>query len=143
MVSLNRCASALAIVAACAAVQIVAIDWRSPSVTAVAAEPQTAGVSGGDEQQAKAVCGTCHPLPPPDILPRNAWRDEFVRMMFIREGRLPPIGPPAVVNRTVQLPPDMEQVLPFFTSHAPERLPAPETWPDPSASRRFNSSGMA
>ena len=134
MVSLNRCASALAIVAACAAVQIVAIDWRSPSVTAVAAEPQTAGVSGGDEQQAKAVCGTCHPLPPPDILPRNAWRDEFIRMMFIRENRLPPIGPPAVVNRTVQLPPDMAQVLPFFTSHAPERLPAPETWPDPSES---------
>ena len=28
----------------------------------------------------------------------------------------------------------MAQVLPFFTSHAPERLPAPETWPDPSES---------
>ena len=76
----------------------------------------------------------CHPLPPPDILPRNAWRDEFIRMMFIRENRLPPIGPPAVVNRTVQLPPDMAQVLPFFTSHAPEHLPAPEAWPDPSES---------
>ena len=51
-------------------------------------------------------------------------------MMFIRENRLPPIGPPGSVSRTVQLPPDMEQVLPFFTSRAPERLPAPEPWPD-------------
>ena len=72
----------------------------------------------------------CHAFPPPDILPRQVWRDEFVRMMFIRENRLPPLGPPAVVNRTVQLPPDMEQALPFFTSRAPERLPAPERWPD-------------
>ena len=61
-------------------------------------------------------------------------------MMFIREKRLPPTGPAGRVNRTVQLPPDMEQALPFFTSRAPERLPAPEPWPAP-ASRRFSSRG--
>jgi hypothetical protein len=83
------------------------------------------------ERQARATCGSCHAYPPPDILPRACWRDEFVRMMFIREGRTPPIGPPGVVNRSVQLPADMEQVLPFYVSHAPERLPPPEAWPQP------------
>src|SRR4029453_18729971 len=53
--------------------------------------------------------------------------------MFIREGRLPPIGPPGLANRNVQLPPDMEQVLPFYVSAAPERLSAPQPWPDPAA----------
>ena len=47
-----------------------------------------------DEKLARATCGGCHAFPPPDILPRDLWRDEFVRMMFIRENRLPPIGPP-------------------------------------------------
>jgi hypothetical protein len=87
-----------------------------------------------DEQRARAVCGTCHTFPPPDILPRDAWRAEFIRMMFIRDNRLPPVGPPAVVNRTLQLPSDLAQVLPFFTSRAPERLPPPAAWPDPAQS---------
>ena len=67
----------------------------------------------------RVVCGSCHAYPPPDILPRDNWGDEFVRMMFIREGRLPPIGPPGLANRNVQLPADMEQVLPFYVSRAP------------------------
>jgi len=90
------------------------------------------------------VCGSCHAFPPPDILPRAAWRDELVRMMFIREGRLPPIGPPDIVYRTIQLPPDMAQVLPYFTSRAPEHLPAPEAWPAPGESPvRFTRSSLA
>ncbi len=101
-----------------------------PASTATAAPESPAG----SEAQARTTCGGCHAFPPPDILPRQAWRDEFVRMMFIRENRLPPLGNPATVNRTVQLPPDMEQALPFYTSRAPERLPAPERWPDPSES---------
>src|SRR5688500_1253341 len=84
-----------------------------------AAAFQTApSASQKDEQQLRATCGGCHALPPPDILPRSAWRDEFVRMMFIRDNRLPPIGPPDKVYRTIQLPPDMEQVLPFYTERA-------------------------
>ena len=90
--------------------------------------------SGADDQLARATCGGCHAFPPPEILPRGAWRDEFVRMMFIREKRLPPIGPPGTAYRTVQLPPDMERVLPLFLDRAPERLPAPEPWPAPSES---------
>jgi hypothetical protein len=85
-----------------------------------------------EEQRARTMCGVCHAFAPPDILPKSAWRDEFVRMMFIRENRLPPIGPGALGR--VQLPPDMEAVLPFFLSRAPEHLPAPESWPDPSES---------
>jgi hypothetical protein len=96
-----------------------------------------------EEQQARAVCASCHAFPPPDVLPRAAWRDELVRMMFIREGRLPPIGPPDVVYRTIQLPPDMAQVLPYYTSRAPEHLPAPEAWPAPDESPvRFTRSSL-
>ena len=88
------------------------------------AQPATQSGDADAERQARAVCGSCHAYPPPDILPRDSWRDEFVRMMFIREGRTPPLGPPGIVNRNVQLPPDMEQVLPFYVSHAPGASPA-------------------
>src|SRR5262245_1985073 len=84
-----------------------------------------------DDTQARAVCGTCHALPPPDVLPKAAWPAEFVRMMYIRENRLPPVGRGVP---QVDLPPDMQAVLPYFTSRAPERLAAPETWPAPSES---------
>jgi hypothetical protein len=107
------------------------------------AQASQASSAQADEPQARVTCGGCHAFPPPEILPRREWRDEFVRMMFIREGRLPPLGPPATVNRTVQLPPDMEQALPYFLSRAPEHLPAPELWPEPGESRlRFVRSGM-
>jgi hypothetical protein len=92
-----------------------------------------AAVSQADEAHARATCGVCHVLPPPEILPRSAWRDEFVRMHFIREKRLPPVGPAGALSR-VTLPPDMEAVLPYFLSRAPERLPAPESWPAPAES---------
>ena len=60
--------------------------------------------SQDDEKLARATCGGCHAFPPPDILPRDRWRDEFVRMMFIRENRLPPIGPPDTVYRVDSAP---------------------------------------
>ncbi len=100
--------------------------------TGAAQSPQ--GPAGGDEQQARTTCGGCHAFPPPDILPRHMWRDEFVRMMFIRDNRLPPLGPANAINRTIQLPADMEQALPYFTSRAPKQLPAPERWPDTAES---------
>lgn len=97
----------------------------------IAATPQASSSSSGgaEEQQARITCGGCHAFPPPDILPRAVWRDEFVRMMFIREKRLPPPGPPAVALRGIQLPPDMQQALAYFEKLAPERLPTPEAWP--------------
>ena len=81
------------------------------------------------ERQTRATCGGCHAFPPPDILPRDRWREEVVRMLFIRENRLSPIGPPERVYNSVQLPPDLTQALAFYTARAPERLPAPESWP--------------
>lgn len=99
-----------------------------------AAQGTQTAAAEADEALARATCSTCHAFPPPDILPRGVWRDEFVRMMFIREGRLPPVGNPSVVNRGVQLPPDFDRVLPFYTARAPEHLAAPEPWPDPRES---------
>jgi hypothetical protein len=103
---------------------------------------QSADAVSADEPRARAACGGCHALPPPDILPRGAWRDEFVRMYFIRENRLPPIGPPGTLSR-VDLPPDLEAALPYFLTRAPERLPAPEKWPDPGESPiQFTRQGL-
>jgi VCBS repeat protein len=102
--------------------------------SSVAPDSQLPTATESDEEQARALCGVCHAFAPPDILPRSAWRDEFVRMKFIREGRLPPVGPPSKVYAAVPLPPGMERVLAFYLSRAPERLPAPEAWPDPAES---------
>ena len=33
-----------------------------------------------DQTQLRATCGTCHALPPPDVLPKSAWPAEVVRM---------------------------------------------------------------
>jgi hypothetical protein len=107
-------------------------DATAPS--AIAASPQQATAAGKtDETQARAVCGTCHAFPSPDLLPRSQWRDEFLRMKFIREKRqMPPVSRDAL--RPIPLPEDMEKVLPFFLNHAPERLPSPAPWPEPSES---------
>src|SRR5689334_19932069 len=112
---------------------------------AIASRQQTtstaqAQANSGDEASVRAVCGVCHALPPPDVLPRAAWRDEFVRMMFIRENRLPPVGRG---TPQVELPPDMQAVLSYYLSRAPERLPAPEPWPAASESPlRFTRRSM-
>src|SRR4029079_2492867 len=83
------------------------------------------------EAQVTATCGTCHALPPPDVLPRSAGPADAARIMYLREDRLPPTGrnapPPA-------LPPDMQQALAYYLARAPERLPAAEPWPGPDES---------
>src|SRR5437870_1322482 len=90
---------------------VVALAWQtSPLMYASRSQSQSTTTPQGDEKQARATCGVCHAFPQPDILPRHVWRDEFVRMMFIRLKRLPPLDPPSAV----QLPADMERVLPFY-----------------------------
>jgi hypothetical protein len=101
---------------------------------------QTQPPSG--DAQVRAACGVCHALPPADVLPRSAWRDEIIRMMYIRENRLPPLN--AQARATVQLPPDFQQALDYYLSRAPEHLAAPEPWPDPSESPlQFERRGMS
>ena len=113
----------------------VAIASRQQSTSVAPAQ-----AASSDEAGVRAVCGVCHAVPPPDVLPRAAWRDEFVRMMFIRENRLPPVGRG---TPQVELPPDMQAVLSYYTSRAPERLPPPEPWPAASESPlRFTRRGM-
>ena len=65
-------------------------------------------------------------------------------MQAFRENRQPPNVPATRFNRTVELPQDMEQVLTFFRSRAPEHLAAPEPWPDATESPlQFARSGLS
>ena len=81
------------------------------------------------DAEARALCTTCHLFPPPEILPRLAWRDEIARMALIRGGQPQPAGPPGTSGRVVQLPDDLDRVLRYYERLAPETLPAPEAWP--------------
>jgi hypothetical protein len=126
------------------AVFVFSVDSWLPRIDASQTQSPPAAAPQGDEQQARATCSGCHAFPPPDILPRESWRDEFVRMMYFREGRQAPNMPVSRYSRTVQLPPDMQQALPFFTSRAPERLPPPEPWPEAGGSPvLFGRSGLS
>src|SRR5688572_28931456 len=82
----------------------IAIATAAPFGSSPGAPSARQAQAAAEEQHARVTCGGCHAFPPPEILPRSAWRDEFVRMMFIREKRLPPIGPPGKVYSTVPLP---------------------------------------
>jgi hypothetical protein len=106
-------------------------DKDAPKATSAKNDAPQA-TSADNDVQVRAACGVCHALPPPDVLPRYAWRDEIVRMMYIREGRLPPLSPQA--RATVQLPADFQHALDYYLARAPEHLAAPEPWPDPSES---------
>ncbi|MEO8074698.1 MAG: VCBS repeat-containing protein [Acidobacteriota bacterium] len=139
MSMVTRRAAVSGIAALCAVTAITAVVHTSQPPT-----PQSSSAAPAGELQARATCGGCHSYPPPDILPRSAWRDEFVRMMFFRDNRIPPSGPAIRFNRTLQLPADMEQALTFYTSGAPEHLPAPEPWPDAAESPvQFVRSGLS
>jgi hypothetical protein len=134
MSTFTRTAIAGALAVLCGATPVIVATTVSQTADAAAVQGASIAPLQGDERQARATCSGCHLFPPPEILPRRSWRDEFVRMMYFRENRLPPTIAASRYNNTIQLPPDMEQALPFFTSRAPERLPAPEPWPTPDES---------
>ena len=119
-----------------AIVTVFAFGLAGDSPIRAAGPPTSSGQSANaTEDEARAVCGTvCHLFPPPDILPRSAWRDEIARMALIRQGQPEPRGPRGVAGRMVVLPPDMERVLRFYLAEAPERLPDPTPWPAADAS---------
>jgi hypothetical protein len=104
------------------AVRLFAQPPAAPTPAAGAKESATA-------EEVQIRCGTtCHKLPPPDVLPRSAWRDELVRMMLITEG----VPEPAGASSFIPLPPDWLRLLRYYEAHAPERLPDPEPWPRPA-----------
>ena len=113
---------------------VCAIAWAIVPLSVRANGQAPAGAARGGapatEAEARALCGTaCHRYPPPDILPKSEWREEIAKMTLFRQGNPVPPGPPGTLSRLVVLPPDMEQVLKFYTAHAPETLPLPESWP--------------
>ena len=106
-----------------------ALAWRS----SVAARPLRSterqappkGVVASPAEVALQCGGACHPVPPPDILPKAAWRDELVRMMLIREGAPVPEG----ASNFIPVPREWLPVLRYYEANAPARLPDPEPWP--------------
>jgi hypothetical protein len=104
-------------------------------VSAALARPGQAPVPGpaskeiASSEEIQTRCGAvCHKLPPPDVLPRSAWRDELVRMMLITEG----VPEPAGASSFIPLPPDWLRLLRYYEANAPERLADPEPWPRPA-----------
>ncbi len=120
-------------VAAC--VSVAAVE---PIARQAARQPATRG-ERVTQQEIVSLCGSCHGVPPPDILPRSAWRRSFEQMALIRSGQ-----PQAAEGRpgSAALPDDMQRVLSHYEQAAPERLPPPERWPAPDASR-FKKRSMA
>lgn len=81
------------------------------------------------EAEVRQRCGTvCHKFPPPDILPRAAWRDELVRMQLIMDGVPEPAGMMGAGSAMIPLPPDMLRIQRFYERAAPEALPAHVPW---------------
>src|SRR6185295_16762046 len=98
-----------------------------------AAQPQStahaqAAENIATEAEARALCSVCHLFPPPDILPKSAWRDEIARMHLIRSNQPQPAGPAGTTGRMVVLPPDLERALRYYEHAAPEKLPPPAPW---------------
>ncbi len=113
---------------------VLACISRLPGTRANAAGPSARGSSPAADAP-PVVCGTCHRLPPADVLPRPAWRDELVRMQRIRDGSEQTPGAP-----TPALPPDFAEALVWYEAHAPAALPPPASWPAPVVIAELRSS---
>ena len=85
------------------------------------------------EAEARAACTPCHLFPPPDVLPKAAWRDEIARMSLIRSNLPQPLSSAGQAGRMIPLPPDFERVLQYYLANAPDRLAPPAPWPAPEA----------
>ena len=99
--------------------------------------PGTDAALAAGEAAARAECGTCHTLPPPDVLPRYFWRDEIARMFLIKSGQPEPTGPRGTAARIVSLPVEWQSILKYYEARAPERLALPAGWPDPDDTLPF------
>lgn len=123
-------AAAVVLTVTCVLAAAGQYSHRAAAAPPAAALAQTPG-GAATEAEVQAQCGSCHLVPPPDVLPRGAWRDSVARMMLIRDGRPEPMGPIGTAARMVILPRDMQRIVRYYTDRAPERLPPPPPWPDP------------
>jgi len=81
------------------------------------------------EAMVQRTCAICHALPPPEILPKSAWKG-VVRDMtgLMVEGT----GMPAS-SAASALDFDFEQIADYYERRAPSELPSPVPWPAPGA----------
>jgi hypothetical protein len=104
------------------------------SSQAPAPEPASAPDSTADDQRGdqlrREICTRCHVLPPPDVLPRDRWRDAIARMYLRRENQPEPPTPGQA--GMLSLPEDFTTIAGYYRRHAPEALPEPEPWPSHS-----------
>lgn len=108
---------------------------RSLEVTTPVQDAASGVADTATASEVQAACGGCHTVPPPEILPRAAWRNEIVRMMLIRDGRPEPLGPVGTSTRMIPLSPDMLRILRYYQQHAPAQLAAAAPWPEVDAKR--------
>ncbi|HEY5657659.1 MAG TPA: VCBS repeat-containing protein [Myxococcota bacterium] len=83
--------------------------WRS------APDAQSTADAARDvEARVRAACSTCHPFPPPDILPRSLWR-VVIGDMVAAKARVAP--------RSFSMGFSVEEASAWYESQAPEKLP--------------------
>lgn len=87
---------------------------RSPATTGA---PPSAPSVAMDETQLFLLCGTCHALPPADVLPKSRWPYvvQYMNRVII-EYELGPPGRPLT-------PTEEQAVIDHYVAHAPEALP--------------------
>ncbi len=107
--------------AACAVTLAVTLARTEPAPQAPAAPSPSA-----DEKVVRQACTGCHALPPPDIMPREAWTPKIYEMAgLIMAG----IGAPESVKPTLSPDFDIDAVERYYKSRAPVALATPEPWP--------------
>jgi hypothetical protein len=80
----------------------------------------------GDELR-RQVCTRCHMLPPPDVLPKDRWRDTVARMWLRRDNKPEPLQRGAAAM--LQVPDEFVRIGRWYTEHAPVAFPEPDPWP--------------
>ncbi len=68
-----------------------------------------------EEEGVRAACSGCHAFPPPDVLPRSAWRRQIEHMSFLRDYL------PEEAAGSDPFP--LEGVVAWYEARAPESLP--------------------
>ena len=80
------------------------------------------------EAIARQVCASCHLFPPPDILPRSKWSPKLFEMTGLAVA-----GTGAPKGKDIPLDFPIEKILAYYEGAAPEELPPPIAWPEPSS----------